>query len=182
MLDSGAFAAKFRRVVARCGTHRTKPISIFPMKPYLNLILAAAASLLVVSCYPYPENKPQNRHRPNLEQQKKEEAEKAEKLKKEEEAKKKELEAAKEKEKEKENDKGIGENNPGGTEKPPGTPDKQEKQVKPQYEVAKKAPGREGFVLSPYNNRLIDVRGIASGTLVQDPTYDPAEKKFFRVP
>jgi hypothetical protein len=64
--------------------------------------------------------------------------------------------------------------------KPPGPP-------KPDYEYAKKAPGREGFVLSPYNNKIIDVRDdagkqLARGTLVQDPTYPAAEKKYFRVP
>ena len=50
------------------------------------------------------------------------------------------------------------------------------------YAVANKVPGKEGFVFSPYNNKVVDVREIASGTLVTDPTYPTAEKKFFRVP
>lgn len=50
------------------------------------------------------------------------------------------------------------------------------------YAFANPVPGKEGFVFSPYNNKLIDVRGIASGTLVQDPTYPASEKKYFRVP
>ncbi len=50
------------------------------------------------------------------------------------------------------------------------------------YQFANKVPGKEGFVFSPYNNKVVDVRDIPSGTLVQDPTYPPAEKKYFRVP
>ncbi len=50
------------------------------------------------------------------------------------------------------------------------------------YPFGTPVPGKEGFVFSPYNNKLLDVRGIASGTLVQDTTYPPSEKKYFRVP
>jgi len=50
------------------------------------------------------------------------------------------------------------------------------------YAFANPVPGKEGFVFSPYNNKLVDVRDIPSGTLVQDPTYPAAEKKYFRVP
>ena len=50
------------------------------------------------------------------------------------------------------------------------------------WEYARAVPGKEGFVFSPYNNKVIDVRDIPSGTLVQDPTYPAAEKKYFRVP
>ncbi len=50
------------------------------------------------------------------------------------------------------------------------------------YPFASKVPGKEGFVFSPYNNRVVDVRDIPTGTLVQDPTYPPTEKKYFRVP
>ncbi len=51
-----------------------------------------------------------------------------------------------------------------------------------EYAFANPVPGKEGFVFSPYNNKLVDVRDIPSGTLVQDPTYPAAEKKYFRVP
>lgn len=54
--------------------------------------------------------------------------------------------------------------------------------VRKEYVTASKVPGREGYVFSPYNNKPIDVRGIPSGTLVQDPTYAKSEEKFFRVP
>lgn len=53
---------------------------------------------------------------------------------------------------------------------------------KSDYAFANPVPGKEGFVFSPYNNKLVDVRDIPSGTLVMDPTYPAAEKKYFRVP
>ena len=62
----------------------------------------------------------------------------------------------------------------------PSSPPVREKRT--DYSVATKAPGKEGFVLSPYNNKLVDVRDIASGTLVQDPTYTGDGKGYFRVP
>lgn len=49
-------------------------------------------------------------------------------------------------------------------------------------EVARPVPGKPGFVFSPFNNKIIDVKGIPSGTLVADPTYPASEKKYFRVP
>jgi len=36
--------------------------------------------------------------------------------------------------------------------------------------------------LSPYNQKLILVRGIPSGTVVPDPAYPPSDNKSFRVP
>lgn len=51
-----------------------------------------------------------------------------------------------------------------------------------EYPFASRVPGKDGFVFSPYNNRQIDVRGIESGKLVRDPTYQASEKKYFRVP
>lgn len=55
-------------------------------------------------------------------------------------------------------------------------------EAKLDYTFANKVPGKDGFVFSPYNNKVVDVRDIPSGTLVQDPTYPAAEKKYFRVP
>jgi hypothetical protein len=55
-------------------------------------------------------------------------------------------------------------------------------ETKRDYAFANKVPGKEGFVFSPYNNKVVDVRDIPTGTLVQDPTYPVAEKKYFRVP
>lgn len=70
---------------------------------------------------------------------------------------------------------------PTGGSKPPEPPKKTD------YPFAQKVPGKEGFVFSPYNNKVIDAhdeRGnpIPSGTLVADPTFPESEKKFFRVP
>jgi len=48
--------------------------------------------------------------------------------------------------------------------------------------TANKAPGRDGYVLSPYTGKLMLVSGIPSGTVVPDQTCPPSEKKFFRVP
>lgn len=64
------------------------------------------------------------------------------------------------------------------TEKQPKAPT----EAKRDYAFANKVPGKDGFVFSPYNNKVVDVRDIPSGTLVQDPTYPAAEKKYFRVP
>lgn len=50
------------------------------------------------------------------------------------------------------------------------------------YPIAKAVPGKPNMVFSPFNNRPIDVEGIASGKLVADPTYPASEKKYFRVP
>lgn len=50
------------------------------------------------------------------------------------------------------------------------------------YPTAEPIPGRPGLVLSPYNNRVIDCVGFAKGTLVRDPRYPDAEKKWFVVP
>jgi hypothetical protein len=62
------------------------------------------------------------------------------------------------------------------------TPDKPVEKPRSDYSFANPVPGKEGFVFSPYNNKLVDVRDIPSGTLVQDPTYPASEKKYFRVP
>ncbi|MCU0795524.1 MAG: hypothetical protein MUF31_06260 [Akkermansiaceae bacterium] len=48
--------------------------------------------------------------------------------------------------------------------------------------IAKPQPGKPGFVISPYNQKLIDVQGVPPGTLVMDPTYPIEENKHFRVP
>jgi hypothetical protein len=40
----------------------------------------------------------------------------------------------------------------------------------------------KGMVFSPYNGKIIDVRGIPPGTLVADPTFPPEEGAYFRTP
>lgn len=143
----------------------------------LSIGFAALIALSLVSCYPVNENPRQTRganrqSKPQLtaEQQK---AKEQEELKKTEELKKKEQEELKKTE----------------TAKPESNIEKTEPAKKEQepkkssdYPVASKVPSKDGFVFSPYNNKVIDVRGIASGTVVSDPTYPLAEKKFFHVP
>ncbi len=72
-------------------------------------------------------------------------------------------------------------NNDRPVERETTTPKPTEKKNK-DYAFANPVPGKEGFVFSPYNQKLVDVRDIPSGTLVQDPTYPASEKKYFRVP
>ena len=62
------------------------------------------------------------------------------------------------------------------------TPPPRETVQSSDFPFATPVPGKEGFVFSPYNNKVVDVRDIASGQLVQDPTFPPAERKYFRVP
>lgn len=52
----------------------------------------------------------------------------------------------------------------------------------PSHPVAKAVPGKPGFVFSPFNNQIVDVKGIPAGTMVADPAFPPTEKKYFRVP
>jgi hypothetical protein len=132
---------------------------------------AVLGCLLLASCYPVNENPNQNKVT------KKAPATVAtnpdpQKLKEQEALKKKEQEA-------------LAQNNPSGNTDPATQPtDKPKPPVEPksEYAFANKVPGKEGFVFSPYNNKVVDVRDIPTGTLVMDPTYPAAEKKFFRVP
>lgn len=135
---------------------------------------------LFVSCVPYPEpgkgDPRKNGADPNAKVLTPEEleAKKKEELKKKEEAEK--LKREKE----------LAGGDLNGGDKPDGG---QNGDTAPKPDVKKKdwpfanpVPGKEGFVFSPYNNKMVDVRDIPSGTLVQDPTYPAAEQKRFRVP
>ena len=53
---------------------------------------------------------------------------------------------------------------------------------KPKIPVAEPIADKPGFVMSPFNGKVIDVRDIPPGTLVADPTYPAAEMKYFRLP
>jgi hypothetical protein len=48
--------------------------------------------------------------------------------------------------------------------------------------IAAAIPEAPGMVYSPFNQKVVDVRDIPSGTLVQDPSFPAADKKYFRVP
>ncbi len=145
------------------------------MKLPLYFGFAALASLVMVSCTPYDANKQKKKATKKTEQV----TETPEQLK----AKK--LEAAKKKEqqekKKQETEKIGAEKTDNGTSTGNDTTNKGNEK-RGDYAFANKVPGKEGFVFSPYNNKVVDVRDIPSGTLVQDPTYAASEKKYFRVP
>lgn len=54
--------------------------------------------------------------------------------------------------------------------------------VKPGYPRAIPIPGKAGYVFNPFTNNPVDVRGIPSGTLVEDPQDPNGSKHRFRVP
>ncbi|MCW1916031.1 hypothetical protein OJ996_20755 [Luteolibacter sp. GHJ8] len=146
----------------------------------LRLILPASAALfLAVSCTPYVEEPPQAPADPAVNKQQTEEEK--QKIAEQREKKKKEAEELANKEKQSEGE-------PGAQDKPAGNPDadktppKKPEEAKAEIRVAKPVPGKPGFVFSPFNNKIIDVKGIPSGRLVADPTYPASEKKHFRVP
>lgn len=167
----------------RQNNHRT-PLLPTAMKLRFSTGIATLVCVLLASCYPYDENT--GRKKPG----KKPEMTAAEQAKaKEEEAKKKAEEDLKKKADQAQNgtttppEGGTTTGTPGGT--PPPTEGPKPPTTEPKrndYAFANKVPGKEGFVFSPYNNKVVDVRDIPSGTLVQDPTYPASEKKYFRVP
>lgn len=141
----------------------------------ISTAFVAIGCLLLASCYPYNENdkkKTKGTEKPAVtaEQKTREQQEALEK-KQQDEIKKKE-EAA-------EMNKPAQNTNVGNTTE---TKPTQPAENRNDFAFANKVPGKEGFVFSPYNNKVVDVRDIPSGTLVQDPTYPAAEKKYFRVP
>jgi len=50
------------------------------------------------------------------------------------------------------------------------------------YPFGVAVPSKKGYVFSPYNQKIVDVRGIPANQLVQDPTFPTSSKKYFRVP
>ena len=143
------------------------------MKSKLLLSLPLVGCFAFVSCYPIPDG-PRGPRGPKPdetvtsgEQQKIQEQ--------------RALMEKKEQERKKQEEAGNLVKTPDDTVTPPIDKPKVDK-PKGDYAFATPVPGKEGFVFSPYNNKLVDVRDIPSGTLVQDPTYPAAEKKYFRVP
>jgi hypothetical protein len=146
------------------------------MKFRLFTGFAAALCVLSASCYPYQEN-PQ-RKKTNRPPSKTETAEQV-KLKEQETLKKQQEEELK---KTQDPASQTVTPPPGDTTTQPQTTTPPAEPKRTDYAFANKVPGKEGFVFSPYNNKVVDVRDIPSGTLVQDPTYPASEKKYFRVP
>lgn len=147
------------------------------MKIHFSTACAALSCLLLASCYPYKENpgkkpagKPPEKTVTSEQQQKIKEQ--RNQLANEADTKKKVAEDTASGS----GDTGSSAGGSGGTS----TTTVDEKRT--DYAFANKVPGKEGFVFSPYNNKIVDVRDIPSGTLVQDPTYTGAGKGYFRVP
>jgi len=176
LLDESPARAFIVPVSASAGKYPSTPFIPNAMKIRLFTGFAAALCLLMASCYPYPENPQQKKA--NRAPNKTETAEQV-KLKEQESLKKQQEEELKKTQEA-----------AGGpaTQTPPETPSQPQTTPPPvepkrtDYAFANKVPGKEGFVFSPYNNKVVDVRDIPSGTLVQDPTYPASEKKYFRVP
>ena len=149
----------------------------------LRLILPVSAALLMLvapSCTPYVEPPPPAPEDPAA---RKRTPEEEEKIRKEREEMKKKDEESKTPDKDKKSEgeqEGTVKKDPdqdGESEKP-----KPPEEKKSEIQVARPVPGKPGFVFSPFNNKVIDVKGIPSGRLVADPTYPASEKKHFRVP
>ncbi|MBC7979137.1 MAG: hypothetical protein H7Y36_01070 [Armatimonadetes bacterium] len=141
------------------------------MKSKLFISLQALGCLALASCYVLPDG-PGGPRGPSQEPEKKTVTSKDQQKIKE------QRERLKEREKEKEETSDTPKEKP----KDETTAEKPAEPKRTDYAFANPVPGKEGFVFSPYNNKLVDVRDIPSGTLVQDPTYPAAEKKYFRVP
>lgn len=156
-----------------------------------TLITVLCASIFS-SCVPYDENgrpipnrRTQSRNQPTVSDKKQQEIDaKREELRKKEEARKKAENRMDDTDDEENN---VVNNKP----KPkPRLDDSDNELPKPptpptppkNHPVAAAVPGKPGFVFSPFNNKVVDVRNIASGTLVADPQYPATEKKHFRVP
>ena len=134
---------------------------------------AALGCVLLASCYPYDENK--NKPAPPKPAPKTLTTAEQQKLKEQRDQMKEKDDLAN-----KEVPKDPSTETPGTTPNDTVKPPTVEKRV--DYPVASKVPGKEGYVFSPFNNKLIDVKDMPSGTLVSDPTYPESAKKFFRVP
>lgn len=148
----------------------------------LRLILPASAAALLVatSCTPYQEPPPPPPTDPAA---RKTTPEEEEKLRKQREEMKRSDEENQTPDKEKKSEGAEGETarkdpETGGGEDAPKPPAEKKSDIP----VARPIPGKPGMVFSPFNNKPIDVKGIASGRLVADPTYPASEKKHFRVP
>lgn len=136
---------------------------------------ALLGGLLMVSCYPYPEHPPQrlpqrqDRTTTISEREQQDIQAQQDRMRARDEARRRDQQQA-------------ADRLPPSRNEPTVTPGPKPAEPKKSWPYASAVPGHEGFVLSPYSNRKIDVRGIASGKLVSDPTYDQSEKKFFYVP
>jgi len=159
--------------VARVSSSQSQDHTTLMNPRIFAYVALASLAVLINACTPYPEKGPKKG--PQQQGQKPPPTpEEQQKIKEDREKAKKEAE---EKQKQEAANNQSNSNNPGPTE---GT--KPKSTEKKDYPFASPVVGKAGFVLSPYNSKMVDVRDIPSGTLVQDPTYPASEKKYFRVP
>lgn len=146
----------------------------------LSPLFALVTGLLILSCAPYPEDQPQPKPPADPAQNKTVTSEDQQKLQEERKRAAEEAEKKMTEQEQRAEQGGTAAGDPaatggsGGGTKPAGE--------RKDWPFASPVPGKTGFVFSPYNNKVIDVRDIPSGMLVQDPTYPASEKKYFRVP
>ena len=57
-----------------------------------------------------------------------------------------------------------------------------EETAKQSAPVAQPVPGKEGFIFSPYDNKVIDVTGLDPGEVVQEPGSPPDAPRYIRLP
>ena len=146
------------------------------MTPRFSAFVATVTCILFVSCVPYDESKNKKKATQNPPQKTVTSAEQ-QKLQAQRDAMKEKQDATKPEDVKPTTTQPAGTTPPTNPPTTPATPEK-----RPEYKFANKVPGKDGFVFSPYNNKVVDVRDIPSGTLVQDPTYTGEGKGYFRVP
>lgn len=161
----------------------TTPLSV--MKFHLPASLLPVACLLVASCYPYPEVPPHSQAGPRTSRQSPPTTSSPDQQRIKEEREK--LAAAEQKKKDAER-KASASTTPPAT-KPstpasttPTPPKPAEPKPRTDWPYATPVPGRAGLVFSPYNQLIVDVTDMPTGSLVSDPTFPPDQKKYFRVP
>jgi hypothetical protein len=159
----------------------------YTMKGTISYAIAAlVCGTIVTSCVPYDEygrridtKKKPNRDLVKTDPKLREIEAKREELRKKEEQRRKELglDAAENKPTEsKPTTTDTREEAPPTMPKPPTTGPKN-------YPTAAPVPGKPGYVFSPYNNKVVDVREVGgSGKLVGDPNFPREEKKYFYIP
>jgi hypothetical protein len=177
-------------ILARALPHRqpTNPTTVLPtvMKFNISAGCAALLCLAMVACYPYEdyEKRKKTTRGPQPQQQKTPEQIKTgqeDALRKKKQEETGQTAAQSDKPRETPGTPSTTGTDPGASTSSNPTPPAPVER-RPDYPVANKVPGKDGFVFSPYNNKVVDVRDIPTGTLVQDPTYPASEKKYFRVP
>ena len=141
--------------------------------------VAVLGCVFLASCYPYDESRDRRRQGEQPVQKTVTSADQQKIKEQRDEMKKKEAQVKKETAQESPPEAGGDSGTTGTTTTTPKPPVEEKRN---DWSFANKVPGKEGFVFSPYNNKIVDVRDIPSGTLVQDPTYTGEGKGYFRVP